>query len=199
MRARDAGAWALEREALTKRALASEAKAAHLDEELDAAYKELAAARDELAETRTAAADALAGEKLAYTSRLSELRKDAMESKRRADEALGEDGLERRGDEVGLDAHVHEARAGAGGVVRVQRGEDEVAGERRLHRDLRGLGVADLAESDDAISASGSVTGEVAGVEQSEPRGGGFGSPGMQQVWPLRPGQLPVPPPPATA
>ena len=34
-------------------------------------------------------------------------------------------------------------------VVGVQRGEHEVAGERRLDRDLRGLAVADLADHDD--------------------------------------------------
>ena len=38
---------------------------------------------------------------------------------------------------------------GAGGVVRVQRREDEVAGERGLDRDLGRLGVADLADHDD--------------------------------------------------
>ena len=34
-------------------------------------------------------------------------------------------------------------------VVRVQRREHHVARERRLQRDLRGLGVADLADHDD--------------------------------------------------
>ena len=36
-----------------------------------------------------------------------------------------------------------------GRVVRVERREDEVAGERRLDRDLGGLLVADLADQDD--------------------------------------------------
>ena len=63
-----------------------------------------------------------------------------------ADEALREHGFERRGDEIRLDAHVHEPGERAGRVVGVQRGENQVAGERRLHRDLRGFGVANFAD-----------------------------------------------------
>src|ERR1017187_4745595 len=63
-----------------------------------------------------------------------------------ADETLREDGFERRRDEIRLDAHVHEAGDGAGRVVRVQRGENQVAGERRLHGDLRRFLVADFAD-----------------------------------------------------
>ena len=48
-----------------------------------------------------------------------------------------------------LDAHVGRRVTRADGVVGVQRREHEVAGERRLHRDLRGLEVADLADHDD--------------------------------------------------
>ena len=56
-----------------------------------------------------------------------------------AHEALREHGFERRGDQIRLDAHVHQARQRAGRVVRVQRGENQMAGERRLHGDLRRL------------------------------------------------------------
>src|SRR5512133_1256946 len=65
------------------------------------------------------------------------------------DEPLGEDAAEGRGDEEGLHAHLDEARDGAGGVVGVDRGEDEVAGQRGLDRDLGRLEVADLADHDD--------------------------------------------------
>ena len=56
---------------------------------------------------------------------------------------------DRRRDEEGLDAHVEEAVQRGGGVGGVQRREHEVAGQRRLHRDPRGLDVADLADQDD--------------------------------------------------
>ena len=48
-----------------------------------------------------------------------------------------------------LDAELDQARDRAGGVARVHGREHQVAGERRLHRHLRGLGVADLADHDD--------------------------------------------------
>ena len=64
-------------------------------------------------------------------------------------EALRDDADERRRDDVGLGADVHQARDDRRRVVGVQRRQHEVAGLRRLHRDLRGLGVADLAEQDD--------------------------------------------------
>jgi hypothetical protein len=47
------------------------------------------------------------------------------------------------------DPHVDEAGHGGGGIVGVQGGEYQVAGEARLHGDLGGLGVADLADHDD--------------------------------------------------
>src|SRR5208283_1311829 len=50
------------------------------------------------------------------------------------------------GDEIRFDTHVHEAGDGAGGVVGVQRGENQVAGEGGLHGDLRGFLVADFAD-----------------------------------------------------
>ena len=66
-----------------------------------------------------------------------------------AREALGEDEVDRGGDQERLDAHVEQAGDGRRGVVGVQRGEHQVAGERGLDRDLRGLEVADLADHDD--------------------------------------------------
>ena len=64
-------------------------------------------------------------------------------------QALGDDAVQRAGDEEGLDAHLDQAGDRAGRVVGVQRGEDEVAGERALDGDLRRLAVADLADHDD--------------------------------------------------
>ena len=61
------------------------------------------------------------------------------------DEALGEDAAQARGEQVGLDAHVDETHHGGRRVVRVEGGEDEVAGQRGAHGDLRGLRVARLA------------------------------------------------------
>src|SRR5687767_14108914 len=49
---------------------------------------------------------------------------------------------------IRLDAHVEESSEHVDDVVGVNGGEDEVAGERRLNRDLRRLGVADLADHD---------------------------------------------------
>jgi hypothetical protein len=66
-----------------------------------------------------------------------------------AHQALREHGHDRRGDVVALHSHLHEARDGARGVVGVQRGEHEVTRERRVHRDLGGLLVADLTHHDD--------------------------------------------------
>src|SRR6185295_4080612 len=65
-----------------------------------------------------------------------------------ADQALGEDGGERGRHQERLHAHVHQSGDRAGGVVGVDGGEDEVAGERSLDGDLRGLLVADLAHHD---------------------------------------------------
>jgi hypothetical protein len=66
-----------------------------------------------------------------------------------AHQALGRDADHRRGDEEGFDAHVEKARDGAERIVGMQGAEDQVAGQRRLDGDLRGLGVADLADHDD--------------------------------------------------
>ena len=53
------------------------------------------------------------------------------------------------GDEEGLHPDIDEPRHGGDRVVGVQGREHEVAGERRAHRDLRRLLVADLADHDD--------------------------------------------------
>ena len=46
-----------------------------------------------------------------------------------ADQSLGDDDFDGGGDEVGLDAHIDQAGGGAGGVVGVEGGEDQVAGQ----------------------------------------------------------------------
>ena len=65
-----------------------------------------------------------------------------------AHEALREDADHGRAHEERLDLHLDQARDGAGRVVRVERGEHEVTGHRRVDRDLRRLLVADLADHD---------------------------------------------------
>src|SRR3989441_1024636 len=65
-----------------------------------------------------------------------------------ASETLGQDQQERGRDEERRDSHVQEPRDGRGAVVRVERGEDEVAGERGADRDLRRLEIARLADQD---------------------------------------------------
>src|SRR2546428_15193 len=66
-----------------------------------------------------------------------------------AHQALGEHPEQRGGEQVVLHPHLEETRHGARRVIGVQGREDEVAGERRLDRDLGRLGVADLAHHDD--------------------------------------------------
>ena len=69
----------------------------------------------------------------------------------RADQAhqpLGQDAVQRRDEVVRLDVHVQEAADDVDHVVGVDRGEDQVAGQRRLDGDLRRLLVADLADHD---------------------------------------------------
>ena len=66
----------------------------------------------------------------------------------RAHEALREDADHRRREQVILDAHVEQPVDGRRGVVGVDRREHEVARQRRLHGDLGGLEVADLADHD---------------------------------------------------
>ena len=69
-------------------------------------------------------------------------------SQMRAHQALRQHAVERRHEVVGLDLHVEEAAEHVDHVVGVDGGEHQVAGERRLDRDLGGLRVADLAHHD---------------------------------------------------
>src|SRR5216684_717438 len=64
-------------------------------------------------------------------------------------ETLGNDRDHRRSDQKAFDAHVDEAEQGARRVGGVQRREHQVTGQRRLHGDLSGLAIADLADQDD--------------------------------------------------
>ncbi len=63
-------------------------------------------------------------------------------------EALGGNEVDGGGDQERLDPHVEETVDGRGGVVRVQRREDQVAGKCRLHPDLGGFEVTDLTDHD---------------------------------------------------
>lgn len=65
-----------------------------------------------------------------------------------ADESLGHDEVYRRCDEERLDAHVDKAYDGGGGVVRVERAEDQVTREGRSYGQFRGFAVADFANHD---------------------------------------------------
>src|ERR1043165_7073535 len=65
------------------------------------------------------------------------------------DQALGYDGFDRGSDQERLDAHVNQPGKGAGGVIGVERAEDEVAGQGGADGDLRRLQVADFADHDD--------------------------------------------------
>jgi len=51
-------------------------------------------------------------------------------------QALRQDRVQRRDEAVEIDVHVHEAPDHVEHVVRVDGGEHQVAGERRLHRDV---------------------------------------------------------------
>src|SRR3989344_4021683 len=64
------------------------------------------------------------------------------------DETLPDHGDQGGRDEERVDAHVDESWDRAGGGVGVDRREDEVAGQRRLHREHGGLLIADLADHD---------------------------------------------------
>src|SRR5713101_4160205 len=66
-----------------------------------------------------------------------------------APEALGEDQHQGGGHEEGRDAHVEQSGHGGRAVVRVQRGQDEVARERGPDADLSRFQVAGLADQDD--------------------------------------------------
>ena len=64
-------------------------------------------------------------------------------------QTLRNDKVQNRHRKEGRNIQVKEARHGGRRVVRVERRQDQVAGQRRLHGDLGGLGVADLADHDD--------------------------------------------------
>src|SRR6266403_1059567 len=66
-----------------------------------------------------------------------------------ADQALRQYSEQRGGEQERLDPHVDQSRDGRGRIVRMQGGEHQVTGERRLHRDLGGLQVPDLADHHD--------------------------------------------------
>ena len=66
-----------------------------------------------------------------------------------AHEALGAGENHRGGNQERRNAHVVQARDGAGRVVAVQRAEHLVAGERGFDGDFGGLGVADFTDHDD--------------------------------------------------
>src|SRR6266849_1716920 len=66
-----------------------------------------------------------------------------------AHQALRHDAAEGRGDEVVLDLHVEQAGDRARSAVRVERRENEMAGECRLNGNLRGFEIAHLADHDD--------------------------------------------------
>ncbi len=66
-----------------------------------------------------------------------------------ADEALGEECTDRGGDEEGLHAHVDETHDAADGVVGVEGGEDQVAGEGGADGDFRRFEVAHFPDHDD--------------------------------------------------
>src|SRR5262245_34612325 len=57
---------------------------------------------------------------------------------------LGEDRVQRGYKAIEIDVHVHETADHVENVVRVHRGKHEVTGKRRLHGDVRGLGIAYL-------------------------------------------------------
>jgi hypothetical protein len=65
-----------------------------------------------------------------------------------AHQPLGQHAQQRGTEQERLHAHVGQARDGAGGVVGVQRGQHQVAGQRGLDGDLRGFEIADLADHD---------------------------------------------------
>ena len=65
-----------------------------------------------------------------------------------AHQALRQHAEQARTQQKRLDAHIGQPGDGAGRVVGVQGGQHQVAGERGLDGDLRGLEVADLADHD---------------------------------------------------
>ena len=66
-----------------------------------------------------------------------------------AHQALGDDRLQRRCHQKRLQPEVYETRDRRRGIVRVQRREYQVSGQRSLHRDLGGFQVTNFADQDD--------------------------------------------------
>jgi len=66
-----------------------------------------------------------------------------------AHEPLSHDAAQSGRDLVRLHPHVEKAGDRVGGIIGVQRGENQVPGERRLNRYLRRLLIADFADEDD--------------------------------------------------
>ncbi|EEF93677.1 hypothetical protein CATMIT_01690, partial [Catenibacterium mitsuokai DSM 15897] len=64
-------------------------------------------------------------------------------------QALGQDAVDGRGQQIVFHAHVEQPGDAAGGVVGVQRAEHQVSGQRRLDRDLARLQIAHFADHDD--------------------------------------------------
>ena len=87
----------------------------------------------------------------------------------RPHQPLGHHGFDRAGDQERLDAHVDQPRVGARRVVRVQRAEHQVAGERRLDRVLGRFQVANFADQHD-----------VGVVTQNRPQRGGERQPDLR-------------------
>ena len=87
-------------------------------------------------------------------------------------QTLGENAVDGRGQQVILHAHVEHARDAAGGVVGVQRRQHQMAGQRRLDRDLGGFQIAHFADHDDVRILTHDRTQRVAR------------SPGRSAAWP---------------
>jgi len=82
-------------------------------------------------------------------------------------QSLGDDTPEGRGDLVSLHSHVRQAGHAVGCIVRMQRRENEMAGERGLDRDLGGFAIPDLAHEH-----------HVGVLPEDGSQGGGEGQPG---------------------
>jgi len=76
----------------------------------------------------------------------------------RAHQALRQDGLDRGGDKKRFDPHIDQTRKRAGRVVRVQRAENQMAGQRRADGNFRGFQVADFADHDHVRILAQNVT-----------------------------------------
>ena len=61
-----------------------------------------------------------------------------------ANEPLGHHGFHRAGSQIGFHAHIDQSRKGAGGVIRVQSAEDQVARQRGLDGGVARLSVTDF-------------------------------------------------------